>query len=223
MESPESDVRWDVDVAAPKRVEVLADKEAHGCQHGHSAVLHLHLAVEPDLALAGVGAEAGGVPEGLEALEGARHAARRHVVRLDFPLALVLDQEDGAEDLELAQLRHRLPLLQGPARRRDVGEGHLLREGDQAGEVEAVVAVLHGELVARRDQPAEERRHAHAPVLQLGVAHPRERRRRAEVRETKRVPDLAEARLVAGALPVRKAVGRERLAREGAGKTAQNS
>ena len=106
-----------------------------------------------------------------------------------------------ADDLQLAHLGHGLPLLHRAAGRRNVGEGRArLERRAVAGEVEALVAVLDGELVARRHQPAGEGGHRDAPVLKLGVAEPGESGRRAEVGQAKRVPDDV-ARLLSGALP----------------------
>ena len=107
-----------------------------------------------------------------------------------------------ADDLQLADLRHRLPLLHGSASRCDVGKGRAgLERANVAREVEPLVAVLDGELVARRHAPAGERRHRHAAVLQLRRAEPSERCLRAEVRKAERIPDRV-ASLLGGALPV---------------------
>lgn len=106
-----------------------------------------------------------------------------------------------AKDLELAQLGHSLPLLHGTTRSCDVSKGGTRLPGRAgAGEVDALVAVGDSELVASSDQPAREGRHRNAAVLQLGVAEPCERRRRAQISEAERIPhDIA--RLLRGALP----------------------
>jgi hypothetical protein len=66
--------------------------------------------------------------------------------------------------------------------------------------VEALAAVFDGQLVARGDEPAGERRHRDAAVLELGMAEPRKRRRGAQVSEAERVPHHV-ARLLRRALP----------------------
>ena len=88
-----------------------------------------------------------------------RWATHLHVVGLDFPFALVLDDANRRDDLLLAQRRQRAPLLQR-SQLAEVLERHALREAAQAREVDAG----HG------DQPADERRHAHAPCVEVAAA-----------------------------------------------------
>merc|ERR1719247_2203910 len=59
----EGQVRRGVDVAAEERVEVLADQEAQSREHADTAMLELDLAVEADLAFAGLAAEVERVEE----------------------------------------------------------------------------------------------------------------------------------------------------------------
>mmetsp|Transcript_50426 Transcript_50426/g.159626 ORF Transcript_50426/g.159626 Transcript_50426/m.159626 type:complete len:282 (+) Transcript_50426:150-995(+) len=167
---------------------VVRDQDRDDANHGEPPVFDLGQALPLELLRVHFRGEADGIPEGLEALEVAGLAARRHVVRLDLPLGLVLDDADGEEDLRLAERGHGAPLLHG-RELADVLEGDALGEGAEAREVNA----------RDRDEPAGEGGHRHAAVLQLGVAEEGERCGRAEVGEAKRVP-RGEARLVRGAL-----------------------
>ena len=88
-----------------------------------------------------------------------------------------LDGAGREEDLELARVGHVLPRLDALAERR---KGHA--RGDVAVEGDARLV----------DDPADRRRHGDARVLDLGGAEPRERRRRAEVREAGGVPAVGE-------------------------------
>mmetsp|Transcript_37854 Transcript_37854/g.100122 ORF Transcript_37854/g.100122 Transcript_37854/m.100122 type:complete len:264 (-) Transcript_37854:206-997(-) len=157
--------------------DFAGDKAADDAKHRRTPVLQLREALALELLCIHLRGQANWVPEVLEAFERARRAAG-HVVRLDLPLALVFDDEDRTNNLELAHLGHCLPLLHGATRRSDVGKRRArLPRRAVAGEVNALVAVLDGELVARGHQPAGEGGHRDAAVLQLGVAEPGERRR----------------------------------------------
>ena len=159
--------------------EVASDEAANDAEHSGTAVLEFGEALALELLGVHLGSQADRVPEVLEALERARRAPR-HVVRLNLPLRLVLNDENRADNLELADLGHCLPLLHRAASSRNVCKRRArLPSRAVAWEVDAVVAIGHSQLVARRDQPAEEGCHGDAAVLQLSVAHPRERRRRA--------------------------------------------
>ena len=95
-------------------------------------------------------------------------AARRHVV-CARALAPDLQQADGAQNLQLAQRGHGIPLRTCTADVREVGVGERVGPALQRPrEVDFVLA----------DDEADKGRHRHATVLDLSGAEPGDRRAR---------------------------------------------
>ena len=90
----------------------VGDQHRGDAKHCEPAILQLAQPLALQLLGAHFAGETNGIPEALEALEGSRRAALLHVVRLDLPFALVLDDANRGDDLLLAQRRQRAPLLQ---------------------------------------------------------------------------------------------------------------
>ena len=88
--------------AAHQRVEVLADEEAQRREHGDASMLELDLAVEADLALRRLLAEAGGVEEA----QRRRHAGEVLHVELRRLTELLLRRRHGITEHVEADIRH---------------------------------------------------------------------------------------------------------------------
>jgi len=116
--------------------DVVGNENGNNADHGGTAVLQLGEALALKLGSRHFRGEARRIPERLETLQITRFAARRHVVRLDLPLGVVLNDANRKQDLRLAKGWHSSPLLER-GELADILEGHALRKGAEAREVHA--------------------------------------------------------------------------------------